>query len=40
VDRIPEVLADRARSIARELGYAEPPRDSAYGYEVDADYVD
>jgi serine/threonine-protein kinase len=39
VDRIPEVLADRARSIARELGYTETPRDSAYGYEVDNGYV-
>ena len=36
----PEVLADRAGGIARRLSYAEPPADTAHGFEIDYDYID
>ena len=36
----PEVLADRASSVARRLGYAEPPTDTAHGFDIDYDYID
>lgn len=39
MDKGPEALADRARTIARELGYTARPADSAYGYTVDEDYL-
>ncbi|HEY7544715.1 MAG TPA: serine/threonine-protein kinase, partial [Blastocatellia bacterium] len=34
----PEVLADRASSIIRKLGYTEPPVDSAYGFDLDSEH--
>jgi eukaryotic-like serine/threonine-protein kinase len=39
IDKGPEALADRARSLVRDLGYTTPEVDSAYGYEVDNDYL-
>ncbi len=36
----PDVLADRAGSVAQRLGYAEPPADTAHGFDVDGDYID
>lgn len=48
LERSPEVLADRASSFIRTLGYSDVPRDRAYGfrqngnylrYRVDASYV-
>ena len=36
----PEVLADRAGSVAQRLGYAEPPVDTAHGFDVDGDYIE
>jgi serine/threonine protein kinase len=33
----PEVLADRADSVTRRLGYTEPPTDTAHGFDVDGD---
>ena len=35
----PEVLADRAGGIVKRLGYAEPPADAAYDFEIDHDYI-
>jgi len=35
----PEVLADRARQVIRELGYRDPPADTAFGFEADDDYL-
>jgi tRNA A-37 threonylcarbamoyl transferase component Bud32 len=37
--RPPEVLADRAREIARTLGYVEPPLDTAWGFTAAEDYL-
>jgi serine/threonine-protein kinase len=37
--KTPEVLLDRASAIARKLGYEETPVDTAYGFEVDRDYM-
>ena len=39
MNRGPEVLAERARTIARNLGYTDRPADYAYGYESDTDYL-
>jgi predicted Ser/Thr protein kinase len=39
MDKGPEVLAERARTIARNLGYTDRPADSAYGYESDLEYL-
>ena len=39
MDKGPEVLAERARTIARNLGYTDRPADEAYGYESDTDYL-
>ena len=36
----PEVLADRAGSVAQRLGYTEPPADTAHGFDVDGDYIE
>src|SRR5262245_42748016 len=35
MDKDPEVLIDRARTIARNLGYTDRPTDEAFGYESD-----
>ncbi len=39
MDKRPEVLAELARMIARNLGYTDRPADEAYGYEHDPDYL-
>ena len=39
MDKGTAVLAERARAIARNLGYTDRPADYAYGYESDADYL-
>jgi serine/threonine-protein kinase len=36
----PEVLAERAGVVARRLGYAGTPVDTAQGFEVDDDYIE
>jgi serine/threonine-protein kinase len=36
----PEVLAERAREIAGDLGYTDPPRDAEYGFLVETAYLD
>jgi predicted Ser/Thr protein kinase len=36
----PEVLADRAREIIRNLGYRQRPTDWAYGFETNEAYLD
>ncbi len=38
-DQPPEVLAERARGIQRALGWTGTRRDSAFGFELDNDYV-
>jgi serine/threonine-protein kinase len=35
----PQVLAAKARDIAKSLGYMEHPVDTAFGWEYDADYL-
>ena len=39
LDKSPEVLRDRATEIVKKLGYATPPTDSAYGMNIDRDYL-
>jgi serine/threonine-protein kinase len=39
VDRSAEVLVDRARTIAAQLGYQETPAADASGYEVNVEYL-
>jgi hypothetical protein len=36
----PEVLAQKARDAIRQLGYSEPARDDAYGYQWDDGFID
>ena len=38
--KAPEVLADRASSVAQRLGYTEPPIDTAHGFRIDDHYID
>jgi serine/threonine-protein kinase len=38
--KAPEVLAERARDILRGIGYAEPPADSARGFDLEREYLD
>jgi hypothetical protein len=38
LEKSPEVLDERAREIARKLGYASQPVDGAYGFVVDGGY--
>jgi hypothetical protein len=40
LDKPPEVLFTRAQEIVQQLGYAEPPADSGYGFQPDAGYLD
>ncbi len=35
----PEELSHKARDLTRQIGYADRPADSAYGYSFDADYL-
>ncbi len=39
VEKPPQALADRARSLLETLGYADPPADSAWGYATRRDVV-
>jgi serine/threonine-protein kinase len=39
LEKPPEALAERAREIARRLGYTEPATDSALGFDTDNDYL-
>jgi predicted Ser/Thr protein kinase len=39
MDKGPEVLAERARTIARNLGYTDRPADEAFGYESAVEYL-
>jgi len=39
VDKEPAVLVERARTIAKNLGYENRPVDEAYGYQGDLDYL-
>ena len=39
MEKSPDALADRARTIVRDLGYADPPVDFAYGFVADNDYL-
>jgi hypothetical protein len=39
LDKPPAVLADRAAAIVESLGYTDPPRDVAYGFERDDAYL-
>jgi hypothetical protein len=39
IDKEPAALVERARTIARNLGYENRPVDEAYGYESDLDYL-
>jgi serine/threonine-protein kinase len=36
----PTVLADRAASIAESFGYSNQPKDTAYGFEIEDQYLD
>ncbi len=38
MEKSPEVLLERAKSITQKLGYTYPPADSAYGFEDDGSY--
>jgi len=39
LEKSPEALKERARTVVRRLGYAEQPADSTYGLGVDHDYL-
>jgi hypothetical protein len=39
IDIPPQVLAAKARDIAKSLGYTERPVDTAFGWEYDTDYL-
>ena len=38
--KAPQLLAEKARELAIELGYEAPPRDGTYGYEANQPYLD
>jgi serine/threonine-protein kinase len=40
LEQTPEVLAHRAREIVAQLGYAEKPADSAFGFDYDTNFRD
>ena len=40
IPKPPEVLADRAETIARQLGYAAAPADTAHGFEASGEFLD
>ena len=40
LEQTPEVLAHRAREILAQIGYAEKPADSAFGFEYDTNFRD
>jgi serine/threonine-protein kinase len=39
IDRGPQAFVERAHTVLRNLGYADPPADEAVGYETDIDYL-
>ena len=39
LEKSPEALKERARTVVRRLGYTEQPADSTYGLGVDRDYL-
>jgi hypothetical protein len=39
MEKSPEILAERARSIVKRLGYESPPVDKAYGFGLDTSYI-
>jgi len=39
LEKSPEALKERARTVVRRLGYTEQPADSTYGLELDSDYL-
>ena len=39
LEKSPEALKERARTVVRRLGCTEPPADSTYGVDVDSDYL-
>jgi len=39
LDKAPAYLEERAREVVRDLGYTEPPRDSASDFSIDRDYL-
>jgi hypothetical protein len=39
IDRGPQALTERAHTVLRNLGYAEPAADEAVGYATDIDYL-
>jgi serine/threonine protein kinase len=39
LEKSPEALKERARTVVRRLGYTEQPTDSTYGLGVDRDYL-
>lgn len=40
LEKSPEILANRARDMVSRLGYPQRPRDTAFGFRRDYDYVD
>ena len=40
LEQTPEVLAHRAREVIAQVGYADKPADSAYGFSYDTNYRD
>ena len=39
LEKPPDVLAERAKEIARKSGYSEPPTDRAFGFTQDEEYL-
>jgi hypothetical protein len=39
LEKSPDVLEDRARDVARALGYTDPPADTANGFQSTGDYL-
>jgi hypothetical protein len=39
MDKSPAVLADRAKTVVRNLGYVNPPVDIAFGFDLKKDYI-
>jgi hypothetical protein len=39
LEKSPEALKERARTVAARLGYTNPPADSTYGLDIDNDYL-
>ena len=39
IDRSPQALTERAHTVLRDLGFADPPADETVGYATDIDYL-